>query len=335
MKQSKYKNNFLLNFFSQIVTPRMQLLWIILVSLTVIIMGYYPIRQFFALEPYPTLFPVTPQKVKEWGGDPVEVKVGLHIRNFPVFDLVANKFIIDGILWFEFDPALISIDTVGKVSFEKGNLLAKSAPSTKIIDDKFFARYDIQLEFSIDLDYSHFPFDDHRISLVLVNRYVPPSEMIFKSYESYFLIDKSVRISGWELEGRTVKTGFSESKLEQMDPEKVILHPKAIFAIDLRRSGIRYILLIILPLFIIFFISLFTFAFDPEKHITMILALATVSLTSLLSYRFVIERMTPQVGYFVFSDYIFTLLLALALLEFIFAIMIITIGRLTRFVIIA
>ncbi len=334
MKQTN-KENFLITFFCTIVRPRFQFITLFFVSSAIIFMAYHPVQRFYALEPYPPLLPITPQKIKAWGGEPVPVKVGLYIRSFSVFDFVANKFVIDGILWFEFDPALISLETVNKFSFEKGTLTAKSAPYTKIIDDKFFARFDIQFEFSIDLNYTYFPFDDHRMSIILVNRYIPPSEMIFISYESYFSIDQSIEISGWEEEGKTVKTGYSESRLEKLDPEKVVLHPKTVFSIDYRRSGIRYILLIILPLCIIFFVGLFSFAFDPKKHATMILGLATGTITSLLSYRFVIERITPQVGYFVFSDYIFTLLLSLSVLEFIFAIVMISVGHLTRFLIIA
>jgi len=132
-----------------------------------------------------------------------------------------------------------------------------------------------------------------------------------------------------------VKTGYTESRLDMYDSSKIISHPKTVFSIDFRRSGIRNSLLILLPLFLIFFLSLFSLAFDPEKQITTIMSLSTVGVTSLLAYRFVIENMTPKVGYFVFSDQIFILLLAATLLVFVFAFARGRIGQLRRFFVIA
>ena len=321
-------------FFLFIVSPISQFIFILITSIAVTFMAYGPIKKYFSLEPAPRILPMTPQKVSEWGGEPTEVKVGLHIRNFPEFDFVKNEFSIDGIFWFEFDPALISLDTISKFSFEKAVLKRKSEAYTKIIKDKFFARYDIRLDFSMDLDYRFFPFDDHRMYITLLNRFVPPSEMMFESRKSYFSISDEINISGWAIDDKAVRTGYTEEKLEEYAPEKTVLYSKAVFSIDFKRLGVRYILLIILPFFIMFFTGLFSFAFDPETDEATIRNLAIGTITALLSYRFVLEAMTPKVGYFVLSDYIWIILLLFALIEFLVELALMKFGELTHFFII-
>jgi len=334
MKPNQRNYDPITRFFLLIVSPPFQIFSISLTSILIIILAYGPVRKFYSNEPAPQLFPVTPQKVKEWGGDPISVAVGLHIRNFSDFDFVENKFILDAVLWFEFDPALISIDTINKFSFDKANLKKISEPYTKLIGDNFFARYDIQLEFGMDLNYHFFPFDDHRMYITLINRFIGPNEVVFRSNVTNFTIAPAVRVSGWEIENKSVHKGYSQDYLDPHSNQKSVLYPKVVFSLDFRRSGVRYILLIILPLVIIFFMGLYSFAFDPEKQAGMISGLAIGGITSLLSYRFVMERLTPQVGYFVLSDYIFTILLAFALLEVLVGLAIVSFGKLNRFFII-
>ncbi len=334
MTKNKKKYGVITRFFAYIVSPPIQLALILISSFLIVGLAYGPIRKFFSDEPSPQLLPITPAKLKEWGGEPIMVNVGLHIRNFPEFSFVKNTFVVDGILWFEFDPALISLETVSKFSFDKVDIIQRSEPYTKLIDDKFFARYDIRLKFSMNLNYEFFPFDDHRMYVTLINRFVPPNEVMFKSNETNFTISKAVAASGWEIEDRAARVGFAQDELEDYSPQKTVLYPKVVFSIDFRRSGIRYILLIVLPLIIIFFMGLYSFAFDPKKQASMISGLAIGGITSLLSYRFVVEQLTPQVGYFVLSDYIFMVLLSFALIEVILGLAIVNYGKLDKFFII-
>jgi len=334
MKNDEKKYDLVKQFFLYLVSPPVQLFLIVLSSFLIITLAYGPIRKFYSAEASSQLLPITPQLVKKWGGEPIMVTVGLHIRNFPEFDFVSNKFEFDGILWFEFDPALISLETISKFTFDKADLIKKSEPYTKLIDDKFFARFDIRVRFNMTLDYQFFPFDDHRMFITLINRFVPPNEVMFRSGEIDFSIADEVKISGWEIEDREVRVGYAQDYLEAHEPQKTVLYPKIVFSIDFRRSGIRYILLIILPIIIIFFMGLYSFAFDPQKQSAMITGLAIGGITSLLSYRFVVERLTPQVGYFVLSDYIFTILLFFALIEVLLGLAIVNFGKLNKFFII-
>ena len=326
--------NYLELFCWQVVRPEYQVLVLIVTSSIVLLLGSQAITRFQVHEKHYEIKSITPAKIREWGGDPVLVEVGLYITNWHQFKLVENLFVFDGVVWFQFDPALISLDTIDKFSFEKGELLQKSVPSTKLIDGKLFAEYKIRLRFTSTLSHQFFPLDDHRVYITLANTYVTPSEMIFRSYKSDFATSKKIFIPAWYQIDRAVQTGYEEEYIDKFDQRKVIRYPKSVFMLDFSRSGIRLILLILLPIFLIFFLSLFWFAFEPSEP-RLVMTLATSAITSLIAYRFVIQTMSPKVGYFLLSDHIFTFFLALAFVSFVLALLWVRRGTMSKGMVIA
>jgi hypothetical protein len=322
--------NYIQIFFEQIVRPQYQVI-VFLITLTIVfLLGMRAVVRFNPMEQYPQLQEITPEKIREWGGEPVIVNVGLYITNWHEFDIVKNLFVFDGMIWFEFDPSLIALETIEKFSFEKGEILQKSEPSTKLINGNLFAEYKIRLRFTTTLSHQFFPLDDHRIYITLVNTYVSPSEVIFRSYKSDFAISPKIIIPEWRQIDYSVRTGYEESIMDKFDERKIIRYPVVEFLLDFSRIGIRLTLLIFLPLFLIFFVSTFWLSFDP-KHTTIILALVTSAITSLIAYRFVIQGMSPEVGYFLLSDHIFTFFLALSCASFVLALLWINRGKATPF----
>lgn len=324
------KWNSVSRFFYRVTWPPFQVFVMILTLLIVGFIARMTIRKNVIFEVVSDIHMITPKKIKEWHSAPAQINVGFYIRNFPTFDFVANNFVIDGIVWFEFDPSLIALETIGKFTFSKADLIFKSEPFTKLADNKFFVRYDIRLKFSVDLDYRAFPFDNHRMSIVLENKFVPPSEMVFTSDASLFSISPNIIVQGWQIANKSVLTGYSESALVDDNQSKNILNPKAAFIIDFHRKGIRYVSLIFFPLIIIFFVGLLSFSLDSKDYAQLIVILTIGEMTFLLSYRFVIENLTPRVGYFTFSDQIFLVLMLCAVVEFIFGITVSTFKGITQ-----
>ncbi len=323
------KANFFTRFFTAIVFPRYQTIALLITSSILLFMVYQATREFRSLEPMPQLFIITPEKISQWAAEPTIVKMGLHIINFPEFNLVDNEFIFDGIIWFEFDPAFVSLDTIGKFSFEKGEILRKLEPDTKLINGKLFAEYNIRIRFSSNLSHEHFPLDDHRIYIVVINEHVLPSGIIFQADKSGFSLSENLFLADWVPEDQWVTTGYAQAYLDKHDLRKVTRYPKTIFSMDFRRLGISQILLIFLPLFLMLFISLFVLGFDPAKNEALIRSLASASVASMIAYRFIIQRMSPKVGYFILSDHIFMLFLAIAFITLILSIIFIKTEKLT------
>jgi hypothetical protein len=323
------QKNSLSTFFKTIVLPRSQIVFLCTTALLIALMSYQANEKNYFIESMPQLLPVTPKKVREWAGASHPIKVGLHISNWVEFDVAKNNFIFDGIIWFEFDARLLSIDSVSKFSFDKADILSKEKSRTKVVNDLLHAEYEIRVRFNSDLTYQLFPFDDHAVFITLTNKILAPREATFVSYQSGFTISENATIVGWETINRKVHTGYSEGFLDEQDPQSVINNPKAVFSLFVRRSGTRQILLIFLPLLLFFFIGLFSFGFDHSQGSTM-MGLASSSLGSIISYRFVIQRMSPEVGYFILSDHLFTLFLAMAFTMLFMSIVSLKLGELSE-----
>ena len=268
---------------------------------------------FRAFDQMPELHPITPEKITEWGGFSGVVNVGLYIDEFQRFSMVGNQFVLDGILWFKFDPGVVSLDTLQKFSFDNGTILYRSPADTKVDKGKLVVRYNIRVQFSSNLDYKEFPMDDHRISLALVNRFLEPSEVIFKSTQREFTIEPDMSFKGWQEVDKDVETGYIDAHLDPLDDSQVVIYPAIIFSINYSRASIRYTLSILLPLAIMFFLTLFSLSLTMRAA----LPIAGGGITAILAYRFVIENLSPRVGYFMASDFIFFLFLGTALGVFI------------------
>ena len=143
------KKSWIATILEGIVQPQYQVLTFLCTFAIVMFFGWRAIKMYRPLEQWPEVESIVPDKIKEWGGEPVTVEVGLYINNWHTFEVETNDFVVDGVIWFQFDPALISLDTVGKFSFERGELIEKSDPSTKLIEKKLFAEYKIRLRFKI------------------------------------------------------------------------------------------------------------------------------------------------------------------------------------------
>ena len=66
---------------------------------------------------------------------------------------------------------------------------------------------------------------------------------------------------------------------------------------------------------------------NPDPLARSILSLSTGTLTGLIAYRFVIERVVPNVGYFTLTDHIYNLFLLIIFLIFVVNILAVTLKR--------
>jgi hypothetical protein len=247
------------------------------------------------------------------------VQTGLFIKNFSTFDIIKNTFTMDAIIWFTFNPKNISIDTIEEFAFEKGVITNKSKPILEEKTDTILAQYEIRVQFTSNFDYRLFPFDDHRIFLTLINRKMHPDEMIFSSQASHLNWPEKIYTSDVKLVGKHVETGYSRAQFVEGNTEFIKESPRVIFALDFSKPGVRSILLILIPIILTFFMSLFSLSLDPQIHMRNIFTLALSGVASLFSYRFVIELLSPSVGYFTVADYVYTYILICSFFIFIFS----------------
>ncbi len=269
---------------------------------------YKATAHFTSLDQMPELLPLVPKALEQFGGNPSKVTVGLYIKDFTEFDITSNDFTFSGIIWFLFNPTLISLDTLSKFTVEKGQILDRAPPITSIEAGKLLARYDIRVKLKSNLTYALFPFDSHVIYIVVDNNYVSPGDLIMSSSHNDFVVSPEISTTGWKMLETSIYSGYSTSNLRRSETTNMIAHPRLIFGIAYAHSGIRQALTILLPLIFIFFMSLFTFSFEEKNYATS-LTLSSGAVTAQVAYRFVIENLAPKVGYFMLSDYLFFLFL--------------------------
>ncbi|HJM69191.1 MAG TPA: hypothetical protein QGF02_04555 [Candidatus Babeliales bacterium] len=300
-----------MNIFKRLSRHTNIVMSLITIALFFVIL-YYPLNKiFFSSDTAPKIQYLTPKKLGSFGGEVPKVAVSLSIKDFPEFSIVNNQFVLEGTISFEFNPELISITTLNKFSFEQGTILSKSEPTTRLIGNNLLVYYDIRVRFNSNMDYHLFPIDDHRLFIVLDNKSVSPNSMQFVSSNDNFILSKSVFTGGWKTISSFVETGYIETSLEKNDDTKNISYPAVVFSIDFIRSGIRPIVIIFIPLLILFILSTFILFWEKEQMASRIIICSAI-IGALLTYRFVIEQMSPQVGYFMISDYVFLFVLSVS-----------------------
>jgi len=290
---------------------KITLLCLLLVYLLIIFK--ISLARFNTTDTIPPFKAMTTEALKQLGAFTVRVKVGLFVKSFPVFDAIKNTFLADSIVWFEFNGDEIMIETIDKFSFDNGRITYKSPPDIKIVGSRIFVKYNVLFELKTDLNFKKFPFEDHRLPMMLSNDFVTPEEMVFVVDDSSFQVLPKVFPSGWKLADLSVDAGFTPLELDKQDATKKSENPKAFFILNFAKASGRKALIIFMPLFSAIILSLLSFLMSIG-NIAGISAIVITAVTALLGYRFVIEQMMPQVGYFTTADSLYLFLLSSAFL---------------------
>jgi hypothetical protein len=245
------------------------------------------------------------------------VYTGLFVRNFLSFEILTNTFVADAYVWFEYDPKAVPAQAIDDFYFGKAIIKNKSHPYTYTSNNKTFVGYNIQIHFQTNLNFRHFPLDNHRIYLTINNASLPLYHAALITAPSSFQVAKTIYASGWTYKDRSVKSGWQTNLLDDVQ-QKNLTHPRIVFALDFANESFKKFILITLPLFILFFLSLFTLSLDVRKQYETVVGIAAAMMTALVSYNFVIESASPKVAYFTLSDVFFNLFLILNFLIFLF-----------------
>lgn len=243
------------------------------------------------------------------------VLTGLFIRNFLEFDVLKNNFVADAYVWFEFDPALLASKIIDDFFFGKATIEHKSTPYTYSINNKTFIGYNIQIRFQTNLNYKAFPIDNHRIYLTLNNAALATNHAFLNTPSNTFQVADTVYASGWSYKNKAVTSGLHISILDPQSQKKLTIS-RVIFAMDFMNESFKRFILITLPLFVIFFLALFTLSMNPIKQYETVVSIPAAMMSALVAYSFVIESSSPKVAYFMLSDMIFNLFLVLNLMIF-------------------
>ncbi len=267
---------------------------------------YFSITQFNSLDPKIKHSYNYPQEARTTEKHPDFIKTGMHIKNFIEIDFNENKFEIDAIVWFQFNPNTVSIKTIENFSFDMGIIEKKDKPTVKILNKELFVQYNVRVKFKTRLNFSRFPLDDHKISIILKNEKISPANMILISRHSYLTTAPFLYTADWLKVNHHTRNGTLSSILDIDDKNKSNSYPCIFFTIDFTRTGIRKLLVLFMPLLLIFLLGLFSLLIKLKESISNISRLTIGSLNGLILLRFIIETLSPRVGYFTVIDIVYT-----------------------------
>jgi hypothetical protein len=298
-------------------TPVM--LWaIILSSLYLCGIIYWQSENFGVIDPIHVIQPLDPKIQRNSS----QVEVGLFISSFPSFSFSKNKFTIDGTLWFKFQSGTESLETLGNFTIQNGltlgdasNVLFKSEPIIKRMGNEILVSYHIQADIKTSLNYKNFPLAQSRLNIIIINKTVTARELSFISKDENLFINPNNLVHSYKPISHSVKTGYTQATLTKnkaMDLD----NPTAVFAIVFDNVGIRDLISLYFPMFVLFLIALFCLVIDIKDTARLGYVGATVPI--LVLFRMVIDTSSPEVGLLTHVDFIYNLLVFLSLIILLF-----------------
>jgi len=294
----------------------------IIFILIIYIMGVikFSLLYFNTTDQIPKIQAINTEVIKKLGAFTAKVKIGLLLKQFPSFDITRNLFTIDSVIWFEFNADEIMLETIERFSIDQGSIKYRSPADIKIIDNKILAKYNVLFELKTDLQFHKFPFEDHRLAIVISNTFVSPEEMYYVVDNTSFQLQPDIFPASWKVVDTNVDAGFLDLNLDKQDTSKQYANPKTLFIINLAKASIKQLMIIFIPLFSASCFSLLSFAMNITNPIGRF-TLAISGFTALLGYRFVIEQVMPKVSYFTTTDEIYLFLLIFSFICFLFQLM--------------
>lgn len=228
------------------------------------------------------------------------VVIGLHIAHFSEFNIAQNKFVMDGTVWFLFNPEKVSLDIIKKFNIFNGDLIKISDPDIINHENTQIAQFRINVEFHTPLDYRLFPLDDHRINLVIYNRFLP-DDVTLQSNKNDITFANSLFLPGWKIVNHNTRTGIKKLIFEHGNKQYSDQQQEAIISFECERTDPSILINVLLTLLLMLFLAMLTFSSDEDSVL-----IVTVGIVALIGYRSVMQTMAPpQVSYFIYSDYMY------------------------------
>ncbi|KKQ49664.1 MAG: hypothetical protein US69_C0003G0019 [candidate division TM6 bacterium GW2011_GWF2_38_10] len=302
-----------MSFFQRIQSTTFQITSIMLASLYLAGLITIQYKRMTIPEKIPTLEQVD-STIRQLA---TPVTVGMHINSFPEFSINTGKFLMDAIIWFNFEKSSESIETISKFSIKNSILLGsfivyKSDPIIKIMENNVLVSYHVLINFMAELNFKKFPLEDHRINIILENKSVTAQELVFESSGENISIAKYILVDTWQPRTMHANAGYVKTKINTPEQETYITYPSVVFSIDFESVGARTPIALYFPLFISFLIVLISLLLKITSDTR--LGLAASGVPALVLFRLVIESSSPVAGYSTHIDATYYLITFLSLL---------------------
>lgn len=298
---------------------RLRIMFFLLIFVYTIGLFTYVLTSFRSDDTVPQVKTISTDMRRNFRDFSSQVRAGLFINSFPEFDFIKNNFVIDAMVWFDYNKNELMLSTIDSFSFENCEMKSKSPAKIRRYGDRVLAKYQVKFNLKTDVDFHRFPLEDHSLSLVLINDRVSAEEMYFNddARAISFEMGPDATPPNWAIGSTSVVPGYSLLEFDKYQRDRVVYVPKVIFSIDFHHHGLNKIFIILVPMFAAIFFALFAFFMSFNSYQGKYV-LSLTSVTALLGYRFVILQMSPSVGYLTIADQLFIFFIMLSFFIFAF-----------------
>jgi hypothetical protein len=217
--------------------------------------------------------------------DVIEPDVSKENMIFEIIMTLKTPFQIDEKIFFD------------ELIVHKGKILERKKLYDKKKDQLYEYAWNITIKQNQRFDFHLFPIDDHTVDIIFE---IPKGIFNNIPFESKITYHDPLEFNGWNcviIENNVVENNRYGTF-------------KYVYALGLNKTGHRIALALLLPMFILFFIALFTLSLEPSDGLKTIISL----ILALNGFRVVLENISPKTSYLLFSDVIYLLFLCISFL---------------------
>lgn len=240
------------------------------------------------------------------------LRAGLEIIDFSRMDIIRDHYLIDAVLWFDYDPQYFSADDFRDFSIYRGNFVGSIKENTQTMGKMAKTIFVFKVELQSLVSYLEFPLDKHRLDVVVSNFLVNSGSSIDNRNIS-FSTHKNAVDRGWEIYKTDHEIGLIKNN--EVGYKQSFNHDlRLVFSTYIRRDSPKTAVMVLTPLILIFLMGLISLTFDVLKNFNAILSLSVGSLTGLLFTRNVIDKFMPFTDQFTIADRMYLLFIILTVL---------------------
>jgi len=216
-----------------------------------------------------------------------KVDVSTYVLNLGKFDVATGAFTADFYLSMKCE------DNCSGINFEFVN--GRAASVDKITDEDNEKFYRIQANLNSPVDLKKFPFDRQQMQIILEDKKLTNSELVFSPDVGASGIDDSVVFPGWNIDG------WKAEEKTHYYPVYDESYSQYVFSINISKIGINSFIKTFLPVVFIVLIIMCTFILDPDKIVTR-LTMVSTGLVASVMFHISISNQIPPVGYLTMAD---------------------------------
>lgn len=231
--------------------------------------------------------PAHAQSMEAGEDGPSIVKVGVYVLNVGKFEIATGTYTVD----FYLDMKCESECDPSRFEFSNG----RTNTIDTTIDEPNEKFYRIQGTFSSNVDLRKYPFDAHKLSIILEDKDSTVGSQVYELDPASSGIDPEVIIVGWELDGWDMEVG--EHYYAPYDET----YSRYTFNIEISRAVLPSFIKSMLPVFFMVFVGMLSLLLAADK-VTMRLSLNISTLLAAVMFHLNLTSQIPPVGYMTFAD---------------------------------